>query len=153
VKKIAVFCFLLAGVLQAAAIPDGQVRYVGGTVPRLSQGVVGRLDITSETALKFEYSAGKLEIPYAAIESFEYSQPVARHLGVLPAIVVALVRRRQHRHLYRISYHDENGRSQVAIFEVPKQMPRTLQPSLETRAPQGCKPLWSAEVSARCKNR
>jgi hypothetical protein len=64
---------------------------------------------------------------------------VARHLGVLPAIAVGLVKKRQRRHYFRISYRDENGVVQVVVFEVPKNMPRTLLPILQTRAPQGCK--------------
>src|SRR5437879_12460139 len=37
----------------------------------------------------------KLEILFAKIDSFEYSQEVARHLGVLPAIAVGLIRDRK----------------------------------------------------------
>ncbi len=70
----------------------------------------------------------------------EYSQQVARHLGVLPAIAVGLVKRRQRRHFLRISYHDESSTAQVAIFEVSKETPHTLLAILEVRAPQGCKP-------------
>jgi hypothetical protein len=136
-KKILAFAFLLILSLPISALENGQAMYVGGTSP-LDRDVVGRLNIASESLLGFEYSEGKLVIPYAAIQSFEYSREVTHHLGVLPAIAVGLVKRRQRRHFFRISYYDESRILQVAIFEVPKQMPRVLQSVLETRAPQGC---------------
>jgi hypothetical protein len=120
--------------------------YVGGTAERLKEGVLGRLDTTSQTALNFEYSGGKLIIPFEEIDSYEYSQQVARHLGVLPAIAVGLVKRRQRRHFFRITYHDESKAEQVAIFEVSKETPRTLLAVLQGRAPQGCRP----QASGKC---
>lgn len=137
-KRFTAFCLLLVMSLPAGAVEDGQVMYAGGTVPALKEGVLGRLNTASETLLTFEYSGNKLEIPYARIDSFEYSQQVARHLGVLPAIAVGLVKKRQRKHFFRISYRDENNVTQVAIFEVPKQVPRTLLAFLQTRAPQAC---------------
>ncbi len=145
-KKLAAFCFLLAISLPAVAVEDGVVMYAGGTVPALKAGVLGRFDTTSETMLLFEYAGDKLAIPYARIDSYEYSEQVARHLGVLPAIAVGLVRKRQRRHFFQISFHDESNSGQVAVFEVSKHMPQTLLAVLQTRAPQGCK----ASYTTRC---
>jgi len=78
-------------------------------------------------------------IPYAQIDSFEYSQPVARHLGVLPAIAVGLAKKRQHRHFFQIRYRGDNDVMEVAVLEVPKQMPLTLLPVLRARSPQACR--------------
>ena len=139
-KKLMAFCLLFALTLPVAAVEDGQVMYAGGTAKTLQAGVVGRLDTTSETALSFDYSGTKLLIPYATIESFQYSTEVSHHLGVLPGIAVALLKKRERRHFFRISYRGADNVSQVAVFEVPKQMPRTLQAVLQTRAPQSCKP-------------
>lgn len=141
-KKLAALCLLLAMSLPAGAVEDGQVIYAGGTVPALQAGVLGRLDTTSETMLSFEYAGNKLVIPYARIESFQYYEQVARHLGVLPAIAVGLVKRRQRKHFFQISYRDGGNSGQVAVFEVSKQMPQTLSAILQTRSPQGCKPSY-----------
>lgn len=108
--------------------------YIGGTTPGIAAGTLGSLDTTSEVALIFEHTGSKLEIPYAAIESYEYSTEVTRHLGVLPAIAVGLVRIRKHRHYFRVSYRSPDGLAEVAVFEVSKQMPRTLQAVLTARA-------------------
>src|SRR5437879_3066863 len=97
-KKLAVFCLVVTLSLPAFALGGDHVKYVGGTVPALNSGGIGRLDTTSDTSLTFEYSGRKLAIPYADIQSFEYSKEVARHLGVLPAIMAALLKARQQRH-------------------------------------------------------
>lgn len=138
-KKLAVFCLVLIFLQPAGAVKNEQVKYIGGTVRVATAGVLGRLDTTSDAALSFDYPGNKLVIPYAKIESFEYSEQVARHLGVLPAIAVGLVKKRQQKHFVRISYRDTGDMSQVAVFEVSKKMPRTLMAILQTRAPQGCK--------------
>lgn len=147
-KRIFAACLLIVVLmpLPAPAVEGGQVMYVGGTAERLKEGVLGRLDTTSQTTLNFEYSGGKLVIPFEEIDSYEYSQQVTRHLGVLPAIAVGLVKRRQRRHFFRITYHDESKAEQVAIFEVSKETPRTLLAVLQGRAPQGCRP----QASGKC---
>lgn len=147
-RKLVAFCLFLVLSLPMAAVDGQQVKYVGGTAPGVNAGVVGRLDTTSDTSLTFEHAGNKLTIPYASIESFDYSKEVARHLGVLPAIAVALLRIRQRRHFFRISYSGPNDVAQVAVFEVPKQMPRTLHAVLQARAPhtdKSCKPCLSPD--------
>jgi hypothetical protein len=141
-KRIIAVCLLILVLmpLSMPAVEDDQVMYVGGTVGILKKGVVGKLDTTSQTALNFESPGGRLVIPFEGIDSYEYSQQVARHLGVLPAIAVGLVKRRQRRHFFRITYHDDSKTQQVAIFEVSKETPRSLLAVLQGRAPQGCKP-------------
>jgi len=137
--------FLAIGILlllplMAVAVEDGQVLYAGGTVSTIKEGVIGKLNTSSETALVFEYPGGSgLVIPFGRIDSYEYKQEAARHLGVLPAIGVGLVKKRQKKHFFRISYRDEKDTAQVAVFEVPKHMPKSLLAVLQTRAPEGCK--------------
>jgi hypothetical protein len=141
-KGFFAFCFLFLS-MSAAALEDGYAKYVGGTVPAMTIGDVGQLDTTSEASLTFLNAGKKLAIPYASIESYEYSKEVTRHLGVLPAIAVGLVKVRRHRHFFRISYRGQDSPvMQVAIFDVPKHMPRTLQAILQTRAPRTCKPCY-----------
>jgi hypothetical protein len=141
------FCLFLLFSLSAFALDEGHARYVGGTVPGLTVGVTGRLDTTPTTSLTFEYAGSKIEIPYASIESYRYSTDVTRHLGVLPAIAVGLVKMRRHSHFFSISYRTESGGpAQIVVLEVPKDMPRTLQAILRTRAPQACCNYKNAQV-------
>lgn len=175
-KRLVAFTLLLLVSLPSAAVDVQEVKYVGGTAPKLQPGMVGSLDTTSSEALIFKSAGNKVDIPYSSIESFQYKAEVARHLGVLPTIVVALFKARQHRHFFVISYRDDTrseGRSddhsgdqvqpaQVVVLEVPKDIPRTLCAVLEARAPQrspscnfwGC---WrhpaTAERSTLCDTR
>jgi hypothetical protein len=145
-SKLMIFCLLLALAVPVLAVDDGRVMYLGGTVPGVPAGAVGRLDTTSEESLTFEYSGTKVLIPYSQIESFEYSTEVTHHLGVMPAIAVGLIKKRQRRHYFRISYRSADNVPQVVVFEVPKHMPRTLQAVLMVRAPQTCNPRSVCET-------
>jgi hypothetical protein len=128
----------------AFAVEAGQVAYVSGslTVP---QGTIGSLDTTSATALVFKFAGagagpGEVEIAYKNISGFQYSTEVAHHLGVLPAVAVGLVKRRERKHFFAIKFTDSSGVAQAAIFEVPKHDPPGLLEILRARAPQGCQP-------------
>ncbi len=140
-KTVVTFCLLLALALPLAAVEDGQVMYVGGTAPSLRPGAIGQLDTTSEASLTLEYSGARLVIPYSGIQNYQYSSEVTHHLGVLPAIAVGLVKKRQRRHFFRISYLGADNVSQVAVLEVPKNMPRTLQAVLDSRVPKPPRPV------------
>jgi hypothetical protein len=59
---------LLLMPLATSAVEGGQVMYVGGTVETLTGGVSGRLDASSQRVLNFEYSGGKLAIPFEMID-------------------------------------------------------------------------------------
>jgi hypothetical protein len=137
-KKFVALCLLLAMSVPVGAVEGNEVMYAGSTVPNVQNGAIGRLDTTSLAAITFEYSGNKLVIPYAKIASFEYSQEVARHLGVLPAIAVVLVKKRQRKHFFRISFQDDSGTTEVAVFEVSTRTPKTLLPILQSRSPQAC---------------
>jgi hypothetical protein len=151
-KVAGFFCFLVLAV-PALAVEGSQVMYVGGSATGVVAGTIGNLDMTSETVLIFQSAAGKIEIPYAAIQSFEYSSEVSRHLGVMPAIAVSLLKMRQHRHFFRVSYRDPRDIAQVVIFEVPKEMPRTLKAVLQDRShnsPASKSPCANGKSIVRC---
>ena len=143
-KKFIALSFLLITLsfltLPAFAVEGSQVKYIGGTALGVRDGVIGRLSTTSESDLIFEYAGNKLAIPYNGIRSFQSSEEVARHLGVLPAMLVGMFKKRQRQHFFRIEYHDRNSVTQALVFEVPKRMPRVLQAVLETRAPGAYRP-------------
>src|SRR6266496_4801526 len=91
-------------------------RDLGGTVPGITAGVEGQLDTTSENSLTFEQAGNKLSIPYASIQSYEYSTEVTRHLGVLPVIAVGLMKMRRRSHFFRFSYRDGHSAvQQIAV--------------------------------------
>ena len=131
---------LFAASACSALVENSQAEYLGGTVPSIKTGAIGQFDLSSSSQLSFQSPAGSVSIPYATITSYEFSQEVTHHLGVAPAIAVGLIKKRQRQHFLRISYVDTNNVAQSAVFEVAKQVPRTLLAVLQTRVPQGCKP-------------
>lgn len=138
-KKVLVVMLWLITALPLFAVDDGQVLYLGGTIPALSTNTLGKLDFTSETALQFDSPKGKFAIPYKGIDAYHSSEELTHHLGVMPAIAVGLTRTRKHRHYFRIVYHNESNVSQVVLFEVPKHMPPLLQAVLKARVERVCK--------------
>ena len=139
-KLIAILLLVILIPMASGAVEDGNVVYAGGTVAGLKDGSIGKLNTSSTSSLMFDSAGVSLVIQYAKIDSYEYTHPLARHLGVLPAMAVGMVKNRQRRHFFRISYRDDAGDLRVAIFEVPKQMPPVLLAILKTEAPHSCKP-------------
>ena len=129
------FCVLTLSTA-ASAVDGDQVLYSTGTLSKVRVGTIGRFDLSNNKALTFESSGGNVTVPYAQLEAFTYEMRVARHLGVLPAIAVGLVRYGQHRHFFRFAFKDDAGVSQIAEFEVAKEAPPLLNSLLQQRAPK-----------------
>jgi len=124
-------CFS-ASAFAASPIP---AVYDRGSAGSIRAGAAGTLDVTSPTELVFHGTAyaDKLAIPYKSIDTFDYRRQVVHHLGVLPAIVVALFMPRLRNHYFTINYTDASNQKQVAVFEVSRQEPRLLLPLLRER--------------------
>jgi hypothetical protein len=129
---------LLAVPALAGEIEGETVRYVGGSLPSLQEGTLGRLNLTSEEVLVFEHGGGKAEIPYKNIRYMRYSTPLARNLGALPTIVVGLLKRQKRKHILEIAYEVEGGAQNAAVFEVSKKRARSVNAVLNARAPRPC---------------
>jgi hypothetical protein len=135
-RQSAAIILILAFVLPALANVEGdQVMYVGGSNPNVKPGIIGRLDTSQEAFLTYTFDGGRVVIPYAKFVSWEYTEKLARHYGVVGTIAVTLIKYRQRRHYFRINYRDDASVEQVVIFEVPKTMPQVVKAVLEVRAP------------------
>ena len=129
-------------VLPARAVEAGQVAYAGGSLS-VTQGTIGSFDTTSPVALVFRFGgsgagSNEVDIEYKKIQGFRYTTEVARHLGVLPAIAVGLLKSRERKHFITIRFTDSAGVAQAAVFEVAKNDPPALLAMLRARAPQVC---------------
>jgi hypothetical protein len=144
--KIFAFAFvaLILVAAPAFAVSSGEAAYAGGTSASISNGTIGKLDVAGAERLVFRTapipgaSAGEIDIPYSTITHFQYSTEAVHHMGVLPTIAVALVKRRERKHFFTITYTDASNGAQVAIFEVPKGEPPALLAILRARAAQAC---------------
>jgi hypothetical protein len=127
-------CVVL-GAMPAAAVSQGDVKYLGGTAASLRAGMIGMIDPTSQTKFVYRTGSTTLTIPYESIDSIDYRKVAAHHLGVLPLIAVSLAKHRQMRHEIRVVYEDDAHEKQVAIFEVSKDFTRVTMPTLKVRCP------------------
>jgi hypothetical protein len=143
-RKILAFAVAFTMTLPAFAIEPGQAVYTGGTSTSIHPGEAGTLDVASPGALIFKPistasgASGAIEIPYAHMGNFQYTNDVIFHIGALPAVLVSLVKKRARNHFFTITYVDSANTTQIAIFQVPKQEPMVLLPILRARAPQVC---------------
>ena len=134
-KKLFAVILLLALAAPLFAVEGRDVEYLGGTVPGIKEGAVGHLDTTQADRLVFVAGESRFEIPWAKVRSYEYTRDFANHAGLAPTVAsILLIKGRQKRHYVRIDYKDANDTEQIAIFEVPKEMPRTLMPIIQMRA-------------------
>jgi CDP-diacylglycerol--glycerol-3-phosphate 3-phosphatidyltransferase len=129
-------------VVPVFAVEAGQVAYTSGSLS-ISPGTIGSFDVSSPTVLVFRFvgagsNASEVDMAYEHIRSFSYTTEVAHHLGVLPAVAVGLVKRRERKHFIAIRFSDSLGVPQAVIFEVAKHDPPALLEILRARAPQAC---------------
>lgn len=111
--------------------------YLGGTLPGVRRGTSGTLDLTAPKEIVFQSGESRIAMPYAGIQSYEYTRKLARRIGIIPTIaVVAVVKHRQRRHFITISFKDSQETVQTAVLEISKQMPDILLPVLDARAPK-----------------
>jgi hypothetical protein len=130
----------LAAPVLASGVEGADVKYVGGTLASMKEGAVGRLDTAASTALVFEQGGSRLEIPYASMQRYQYTQPLARRMGVAATIAVGIVKRRQRRHIVEVYFRDTAGMNQVAVFEVSKQRASLVVAALSARVNRPVRP-------------
>ena len=140
-KKLIAFTLISFLTTQSAGALDSkgmEAAYTGGTVAGVRLGADGTLEAVSPTALEFHSSSGDFSVPYAEITMARYREENRFRLGALPAIGVGLLKARAKRHVTTITWKDEKGVVQVAIFETSKERSLALLTILRLRAPQVC---------------
>lgn len=152
-KKIIVFALLFSFALNSitlAGLGSKKTAYQGGTTkdkdfPGAKEGVEGILNTTDEKELKFDYELNKAKkayaIPYNQMIDIEYGQKAGRRVGaaVATALLISpvglfLLFSKKRKHFVTIGYKDNEGKEQVAVFELGKDIIRTTLPILEARS-------------------
>lgn len=131
------------------AVGGREAAYVGGTTASFNEAakeVVGRLDTTSESEMVFTatskpFTGTTLRIPYAQIRDLEYGQKAGRRVGAAVATTVLLgpigllsLFSKKRKHYLTIGYADVEGRDQVAVLELGKDIVRTTLPVVAARS-------------------
>lgn len=134
-KTIAVVicvAFLLEAAMWAGLGSDSTM-YVGGTVNSIKEGTEGKSSAKDEKVFVFNYSGGKLEIPYDRVNDLEYCQKAGRRLGVAIAVTWMALFSKKRKHFLTVGYTDQNEKQQAAVFELGKNVVRVTLASLEAR--------------------
>jgi hypothetical protein len=132
----------------ALAVDSKGAAYFGGTAAfsDAKNPVGGRLDTKNADALIFTaddkpYKGKTLSIPYANIVDLEYGQKAGRRVGAAAATTVLLgpiglltLFSKKRNHFLTVGFKDADGRDQVAVFELGKDIVRTTLPIVETRS-------------------
>lgn len=154
-KKILTLLLLFTFILNSiavAGIGSKKAAYQGGTTkdkdfPGVKDAVEGTLSTANEAQLQFSYrlKSEKTDrmyaIAYKDIIDIEYGQKAGRRVGaaVATAILISpvglfLLFSKKRKHFVTIGYKDADGKEQVAVFELGKDIVRTTLPILEARS-------------------
>lgn len=152
-RKTLVWCLvatLLLNVPALAGLDSKKAAYQGGTTKDkdfagAKDAVVGTLNLADEKELKFEYTLNKVNkvysIPYEQFIDIEYGQKAGRRVGaaIATAILISpvglfLLFSKKRKHFVTIGYRGENGKEEVAVFELGKDLVRTSLQILEARS-------------------
>ncbi len=151
-KELTSVCLILALLIPSfamAGIGSKNAAYQGGTTkdkyfPGAKKAVEGYLLDNDETQFKFEYDLNKkrqvFTIPYKDFIDIEYGQKAGRRVGasIATAILISpvglfMLFSKKRKHFITIGY-TQDGKEQVAVFELGKDLIRTTLPILEARS-------------------
>jgi len=150
VISVALAAFLSSAVL---AVGRDKAMYVRGTLSTIKARTEGRFDTQAESELAFDAGKkGSVAIPYAAMASlaFEEKERVAVIIGLAPPVSKQL-----HSYL-TITYNDPQGKAQSVVFELGKNIVRTVLKVVEARsgkaiAFQGAATCRQYKTAEECK--
>ena len=120
--------------LAEASVSSGEVMYVGGTIPKLPEGTMGKLETSSDKVLVFTSPKGRFEIPYEEVTSLEYGQKAGRRLGVALTISIWALLSKKRKHFLTIGFNDANEKPQGVVLEIPKGTAKTYITIIEVRS-------------------
>ena len=144
----AALAILMASESALFAVDSKGAAYFGGTVKAFENAkdpVEGRLDTRNDTMMIFvasdkPYVGEKIAIPYANVLDLEYGQKAGRRVGAAAATTVLLgpiglltLFSKKRKHYLTVGFKDDDGKDQVAVIELGKDIVRATLPIMETR--------------------
>jgi hypothetical protein len=117
-----------------AAVDGDKAAYMGGTL-QVKEKAEGSFSTQSPTEVVFATKKnGTVSIPYTSIESLEYGQKAGRRVAVAVMISPLALFSKKRNHYLTITYKDQAGVDQAAVFELGKDIVRTTLTVLEVRS-------------------
>jgi hypothetical protein len=140
---------LVVGEPFAFAVDSKGACYMGGSVPVFASAkdpIDGRVDMNNGDALTFSaegkpFNGTVLRIPYASIIDLEYGQKAGRRVGaavgtavLLGPLGLVMLFSHKRKHFLTVGYKDDDGKDQVAVLELGKDIVRTTLAVAETKS-------------------
>ena len=140
--------FLLCQSVAFAGIGSKKAAYMGGTMAAFKESkkvIEGTLDTSNNDELRFIYKMNKTEqsavIPYSSVIDLEYGQKAGRRVGMAVGTTILLgplgllsLLSKKRKHYLTIGFKDSEGKDQVAVFELGKDIVRTTLAIVEKRS-------------------
>lgn len=136
-KRLMRTCIILglAGSVTLAAVGSKNAEYVGGTISAIKERAEGKMDTSSDSEIVFRAENNpELRIPYAAIRELEYGQKAGRRVAMAVLVSPWALFSKKRNHYLTLTYEDDAGREQAAVFELGKDIVRTTLKIIETRS-------------------
>ena len=135
---------LINGTAAFAGLDSKKAQYVGGTVVSIMEGAEGHLDASGETQVVFRPNKKKgpsYSIPYSNVTALGYGQHAGRRVGATIALGVTtmgigalpVLFSKKRRHYLTIHFKDNEGKDAAAVFQLGKDVTRTLLASMAAR--------------------
>jgi hypothetical protein len=119
--------------LAYAGLGSKKTMYVGGTINSVKEKTEGVSSASDEKDFIFTYKQGKLTIPFDKITELEYGQKAGRRVGMAILISPLALFSKKRKHYLTITYMDQNNKQQAGVFELGKDVIRTMLASIEAR--------------------
>ena len=118
----------------SSAVRGDETRYVSGTLSGLAENTEGKLDISGQFGMMFTTKKSATVIPYKGISSLDYGQKAGRRVAMSFAASPAALLFKKRKHYLTVSFVDEAGTNQYAVFELAKGIVSPVITRLESRS-------------------
>jgi hypothetical protein len=124
---------LFWALLPALAAAQSKAEYIGGTVPQMTVGAEGSIQVDDDKYFAFYAKKSHVRVGYDQINLVEYGQQVSRRLALAVVISPMFLLSKQRKHFLTVGYMDEDGKQRALVFRVDKNDIRATLVSLEAR--------------------
>jgi hypothetical protein len=118
----------------SAAVRGNEARYVSGTLGGIAENTEGKLDVSGQFGMVFTTKRSTTVVPYKGISALDYGQKAGRRVAVALAASPAALLFKKRKHYLTITFIDEVGTNQYAVFELAKGIVNPVVTRLETRS-------------------
>jgi len=116
-RLVSIAFVLCCSLPASAAVRGDEARYVGGTLGGIAENTEGKLDVSGQLEMIFTTKRSTTLVPYKGIAALDYGEKAGRRVAVAFAASPLFKKRK---HYLTITFIDEAGTKQYAVFELAK---------------------------------